>query len=654
VGFRDDAASHPRPSDLAEVVLPRRQRYHPSPLSWRDEVLYFLLVDRFSDGAEGTRPLLDRTDLGAARPSGANGQAWRWDEWARSGAQRYQGGTLSGVRSKLDYLNELGVTTLWLSPVLRQRRALDTYHGYGAADFLDVDPRFGTRQDLVALVDAAHAAGLRVVLDIIFNHTGHNWNYPGNVERLTYRHWPGHYDFGNWLGADDEPITTISTGEQGVWPRELQGPDRYTRAGTGDLGAGDVADPHAEHKRTDFENLRDIATDDPGTLGLMAGIYQYWIALTDCDGFRIDTLKHVGLEEARNFCGAVTEYALGLGKHNFFLVGEVAGGEFLQDFYLDGLARNLSAVLDIGEARTTLDGVGKGLRDPQDYFRGFDALDPGMGSHRNVGDRHVSVLNDHDHVSGIKLRFTPDTSFDHQVVLPVAIQLFTLGVPCLYYGTEQAFAPPESSEQQWLPGFGSSDRYLREAMFGPRHPRRASAAGLPGATVDENLPGFGPFGTAGQHCFDPNHPSYRRIAALVAVRKQLPVLRFGRQYPRPIELFGQLTSPPVGDVLAWSRILDTDEALIVANTHGTRGSVTRRVLVDAQLNPAGATLTVVANTAQAGGPGGSTGSPPVGTRVPVEKDGSGNTFVTVPPLGPSEVLVLVNRSDPDEGAILAP
>ncbi len=165
----------------ADVSLPRRQQFHPSPADWRDEVLYFLLVDRFSDGKEGTRPLLDPSNRSVARPSGHDGQPWRWDLWAQSGAFRWQGGTINGVASKLDYLDDLGVTTIWLSPVFKQRGHLDTYHGYGIQHFLDVDPRFGTRQDLVDLVESAHDKGIRIILDIIFNHSGFNWVYPGGA-----------------------------------------------------------------------------------------------------------------------------------------------------------------------------------------------------------------------------------------------------------------------------------------------------------------------------------------------------------------------------------------------------------------------------------------------------------------------------------------
>jgi glycosidase len=131
MSFTASALSQDRPTSIRrEVVLPRRQSYYPSPVDWRDEVLYFLLVDRFSDGQEAGRPLLDRQNLAAARPDLPGGQPWRWDRWAESG-ERWQGGTLAGVRSRLDYLSQLGVTTLWLSPVFKQRGHLDSYHGYG-------------------------------------------------------------------------------------------------------------------------------------------------------------------------------------------------------------------------------------------------------------------------------------------------------------------------------------------------------------------------------------------------------------------------------------------------------------------------------------------------------------------------------------------
>ena len=631
-----------------DISLPRRQRFHPSPADWRDEVLYFLLVDRFSDAQESSRSRLDRNQRSSARPPGSDGQDWRWDRWAESGAHRWQGGTIQGVASKLDYLQQLGISTIWISPVFKQRGHLDTFHGYGIQHFLDVDPHFGTRQDLVDLVEAAHQRGMRIILDIIFNHSGFNWLYPDDEDQPAYRHFPAHYDFGAWLGREGEVVgNSLDSTEQGVWPAELQDPNCYTRAGFGSLGAGSLDDAHAEHKRTDFFTLRDFALDNPGVLSNLAECYKYWIALTDCDGFRIDTLKHVSFEDGRNFCGEIKEFAANLGKADFFLVGEVAGGDYAQDRYLDVLGHNLNAALDIGDMRPTLQNVAKGLTHAAAYFNGFDAGDAEMGSHRNLGQRHVSILDDHDHVFGSKIRFSSEAASDTQVVAGVALQLFSLGIPCIYYGTEQAFAGPEDSERRYLPAWNGgdhADRYLREAMFGPLHPRRSGLDGIPpDGDTDPDLPGFGPFGTAGAHCFDADFATYRRIASLVRIRQQYPVLRQGRQYLRPTSIFdGPFEFRGPGEILAWSRLLSDEEALCVINTHGTlmRGA---DVLVDAILNSQDGAMTVIASTAAAVVPASGSVSHPVGATLPVQRRADGTAYVEIRELAPSEVLVLVNH-----------
>jgi len=635
MSFAEDVLSRSRPESVHGISCrAERQSYYPSPVDWRDEVLYFLLVDRFSDGREESRELLAKADIKAARPELPGGKPWRWDNWSKSGRQRWQGGTIKGVTSKLGYLKQLGVTSIWLSPVFKQRGHLDTYHGYGIQDFLEVDPRFGSRQDLVELVAAAHAKGLRIILDVVFNHSGANWLYrpdtPGGIYEAVYK-LDGSYPFGSWRDGKGQPVPNIATQEDGVWPTELQHRDCYTRAGTGDMSKGGIDDPNAEHKRSDFCDLRDFDLDQPYVLSDLSRCYKYWMALTDCDGFRIDTLKHVTKEQARNFCGAVKE-----------LVGEISGGDYAQDYYLDALNRNLTAALDIGEMCPILNGVAKGLRSAKDYFSGFNPGGSAMGSHRNTGGRHVSILNDHDHIYGDKIRFSSDASCDHQVAAGVALQLFTLGIPCIYYGTEQAFAGPEPSERKWLPGWKRSDQYLREAMFGPEHPRASGTAGL--HELDMNLPGFGPFGTAGRHCFDENHPVYRRIAAAAELRSRYPALRCGRQYLRRISFLNKsfdLYGP--GEIVAWSRILDDEELLCVMNANGTelRGA---DVIVDADLNSGDtATMTVVLNSAQAAQTQEYSGEHPAGSQVGISNTADGRAFVRIQNIRPAEIIVLINH-----------
>jgi len=674
-----------RPDTLstARELLNRARRdgitYHSSPADWRDELLYFLLPDRFSDGKEHTRSPLERDEIVAFRQA-ASRPGWNWKAWADSG-KHWQGGTIKGIQGRLDYLQGLGITTLWIGPVFKQRARLDSYHGYGIQDFLDIDPRFGNRQQLIELVAAAHAKGMRVILDIIMNHSGDNWGYVAPESPLqsahnepAYLHWPNYY--GNpgdrhtegwqiaWRDETQQGFSTdhhaIQQPHDGVWPRELQTSERYTRAGRGDLGAGSIAEPHAEHKRTDFFSLKDFALDAPQVLAFLADCFKYWIALSDCDGFRIDTVKHISLEEARNFCGAIREFADTLGKRNFLLVGEIAGGDHFQDFVLDHLAvlqRNLSAALDIGSARANLHNVAKGLVSGSHYLDQFNQSDDGFGSHRILGDRHVSIVDDHDHVTGAKVRFSaeiPDHSAvkDYHVVVATAMQLFTLGIPCIYYGTEQAFAGPAQSQlpyllaEGWNDGGNHGDRYLREAMFGPQHPRAAPHLGLQ-AQLDGNnpsLPGFGPFGTAGKHCFDMASPAYRRIAALTKLRGEHDVLRVGRQYPRQIRVFGeQFNFPAAGELVAWSRILDNQEALCIINPHGqeARGG---DVIVAAELWQPGTEFTVVANTAHTANVNYS-GSHPIGSRLNVagRHSSSDPAYLPIRDVLPAEVIVLLKE-----------
>ncbi|MBZ0304328.1 MAG: alpha-amylase, partial [Anaerolineae bacterium] len=360
------AVERTAPQELLSTDLQPRGPVHPSPADWRDQVLYFLLPDRFSDAGETQRPRFDRTNPASfAAPDKA--------AWMRAGTL-FQGGTLKGITSKLDYLHDLGVTALWVGPVWRQRPDLETYHGYGIQNFLEVDPRFGTRQDLRNLVDAAHARGLYVLLDIIYNHSGNNWFYDdAGTARTTlpYRYQPPYPAFG-WRSKTGDPIQEITSLDDGVWPTEFQNLDWYTRAGQ--IGRWDPQPwedprhPDNEFRRGDFFDLKDLNLNQSDTLSAAIKVYQYWIALSDCDGFRIDTVKHVSFEASRNFCGAMREYTESIGKQNFLLLGEVTGGDEMARDYLDIFGRNLDAVLDIGAPSVRLAGMVKGFSDANAFF----------------------------------------------------------------------------------------------------------------------------------------------------------------------------------------------------------------------------------------------------------------------------------------------
>jgi hypothetical protein len=541
--------------------------YTPSPADWRDEVLYFLLPDRFSDGGEATRELLTQTRRAALRTTPARPDI-DWREWAATGT-RWQGGTIAGIRGRLDYLQGLGITTLWIGPLFKERAALDPFPGSDVQNVLELDPHFGSAQDLVALCEDAHARDLRIVLDVLAP--------------------------------------------------------------------------------------KDLALDGSDPLSALIDGCKYWIAASDCDGVRLDTVKHLSLEDARNVCGALREFADRLGKRNFLIVGEIATGEEARAFVIDHLAtarRNLTAALDIGGARVTLTDVAKGLRPAADYFGAFDETSRGFESHRAFGDRHVSIVDDSDHAFGRKLRFSaeiPDASAakERQIVVATTIQLFALGIPCIYYGSEQAFAGPAASQVPFLGdhGWGADARYLREAMFGPAHPLAPHDGDLDSRSVDSDvmLPGFGPFGTFDTHAFDTTSPAYVRIAALCATRARHTVLRVGRQYQRAIRVLGDFALPPAGELVAWSRILDSDEAVVIVNPNGesARGG---QVVIACELSRVGDTFMVAANTAEAGAaPGTFRGPHPAGSRVTVRgrRFVGEPAFVAIEPLPPAEVLILV-------------
>jgi glycosidase len=563
------------PSQLALADLKPRGRVYPSPNDWRDQVLYFFLPDRFSDGGEGQRPLFDRTRPGQFRAPDKG-------EWMAAG-KRFQGGTLKGITSKLDYLQGLGVTALWIGPIWRQRPDLETYHGYGIQNFLEIDPRFGTRQDLRDLVDAAHDRGMYVLLDVIYNHTGNNWFYEDNGAKRTtlpYRYQPP-YPFSGWRSGTGDPTVGVATLEDGVWPEDFQNTDWYTRAGQ--IGKWDPEPwedplhPDNEFRRGDFFDLKDLNLSRVEVLSAVIRVYRYWIALSDCDGFRIDTVKHVSWEASRNFCGAIHEYAESIGKENFLLLGEVTGGTEMARNYLEIFGRNIDVVLDIGAPTTHLAGMTKGLTAPSAFFSQFSGHDF-LGSHRETGRYHVSVLDDHDMVGRGKHRFAannPLPSRYQQVAHAVGVQLTTLGIPCIYYGTEQAFDGTQDRHDYRIEEqLSFEDRYIREAMFGGT---------------------FGAFETAGCHFFDPDHPTYLRIAAIARIRNQPNqiglALRRGRQYLRETSFLGRPFSvPEPGELAAWSRILFDQEVLVALNTHGTesRGA---EVMVDASLHPPGSTMT---------------------------------------------------------------
>jgi glycosidase len=603
--------------DLSE--LKKGREYHPSPADWEDEVLYFLLVDRFSDGKEyGGFSGLDGT--GIANPSSErttplidiNNDARKADrqKWFKAG-QQWCGGTLKGIQDKLGYLKRLGVTAIWLSPIFKQVSGSDTYHGYGIQNFLDIDPHYGTGDDLKDLVEAAHDAGIRVILDIILNHAGDVFAYEGNYRYYYHegKQWPAAGFRENIDDPGSLPFSPVDLRSNPdvwpngvIWPKEFQKPEVWTRKG--EIGGWDS---FPEYLDGDFCTLKDIdhgpAPKDPSiswdvlrrirefypsqALAWLSDVYKYWIAYADIDGYRIDTVKHMEPGAVRFFANVIHEFSQTLGKDNFYLIGEITGGRAHAVNILN--TTGIDAALGINDIPDKLEFLAKGKRSPgkpdtdkqEGYFDLFrNSLLENKHTHQWFGRHVVTMFDDHDQV-GIKQKYRfcgDDSNSDKYLPIALALTLTTSGIPCIYYGTEQTFngADHRTDDNSF------SDVFLRECMFG------------------------GPFGSlqsTGKHFFNEQHEIYRFIKDVNTLRQKHIALRRGRQYLREVSESGNdhdFYSPqPINGKLnwtiAWSRIFSDCEYLCAVNTD-IHNSLTVWVTIDKNCNPPGQKMTCLLST----------------------------------------------------------
>ena len=237
-------------------------------------------------------------------------------------------------------------------------------------------------------------------------------------------------------------------------------------------------------------------------LACLGLVYCFWIAYADLDGFRIDAAKHMGPEALRTFCDVIREFAQSIGKERFLLVGEVSGGR--EHAWEVVEKTGLDAALGIEDVPGKLERMVTGYADPADYFSAVPQLDPGRAGtgHRWYRNQVVTLVDDHDQVrkGSDKCRFCGDSRFRDLAFNVMAVQLTTMGIPCIYYGSEQGF---DSGGRP-----NGSDLVLRENMFGGR---------------------FGGLCTQGRHFFNEDGDLYRALAALIDLRKKLLPLRRGRQ-----------------------------------------------------------------------------------------------------------------------------
>ena len=587
----------------------------PSPQDWRDHWIYFLMIDRFNNPIDTPASTRQTPAIGFDQTFG-----------------EFQGGTFNGVMQRLDYIRQLGAGAIWLTPVLKNcQYEKGTFHGYGIQDFLHAEPRFASPpanarpkpehadDELRALVDAIHARGMYVIFDIVLNHTGNVFGYvrPGQdnapdapFQDAVYEiRW--HNEHGAAAFADFSQAPHPLAPDAAVWPVELQDDRFFRRQGKGaDL-------PRA---KGDFESLKQMVSENAQLDRVLIRAYQYAIARFDCDGFRIDTFKLPDPAFGHTFCAAMREFALSIGKENFFTFGEITTGEegLTQFIGRDTKAENndtmgIDAAIDFA-LEGTLNSV---IKHPDPAKPGPPTLLVDMYQARKRAERtvitthgeasgfFVTFLDNHDRHQRFYFQDPADSHrWDNQLLLALGVLFGLQGIPSLYYGTEQG-----------LHGIGASDASVREALWGK----------LPLA-------------------FDQAHPFYKAIQGISRVRASEPALRYGRQYFR--QLSGNRTdfgiSPFTPGVIAFSRILDASEVLVIGNTSG-QDRFQGEVIVDAELNQADGSFGVLfSNSTKSVAPG-RLRTASAGTVSIREPDGSmsaGPARVLPVTVGPLEVQIL--------------
>ena len=391
--LRTAGGSAPIPFTV-DAPLPAAGRFR----GWSpDDVIYLIMPDRFDDG-----------DPANDDPAGAKGLFDRRDP------HLYHGGDLAGVRARLPYLKALGVTAVWLNPVYANTHVPDTietaggrptapYHGYHAVDYYGVEPHFGTLADLRGLVDAAHAVGIKVILDMVANHTS------------AYHPW-----------VDDPPTPT--------W---YHGTRQYHLANT--FQGWTVADPYAppELKAATLDGwfvnfLPDLNQGDPETARYLTQNSLWWIGATGADGIRQDTWQYVPRAFWHDWMTALNRQ-----YPRLTVVGEVLEGDpALTSFHQggrvgwDGIDPKVQYMFDFPVYFTLRDAFARGhsIR-PVAQMIARDRLYPRP-------DLLVTLLGSHDErrfmgepgatVDGLKLAYT--------------FLLTYRGTPMIYYGDEIGMA----------------------------------------------------------------------------------------------------------------------------------------------------------------------------------------------------------------------
>ena len=391
-------------------TLKERQKAGKDHLGFSNaDVLYMLMPDRFAKGETTDVPKKGKTAL-VLNP-------YKED---RSQPSLRHGGNLEGIRQHLDYFNELGVTALWFTPVLENNspdtdNGFSTYHGYATTDYYRVDPRFGTNAQYRQLIADAHAHGLKVVMDMIFNHCGfeHPW-----VKDMPSKDW---FNLSDWLkesgGASDSRNTSFLQTSYKLTP---------------------ILDPYASavDRRETVEGwfvstMPDLNQRNPHLMRYLIQNSKWWIETAGIDGIRMDTYPYAFAEPMAQWMQELSEE-----YPNFNTVGEtwVTVPAYTATWQDDGGKRKersyLKTVMDFS-FQEALDSCKH--EDTDAWWRGYnriynsfvyDYLYPNSSS-------VMAFIDNHD-----TNRFLEDGQDSLMLKQALALLLTVNRIPQLYYGTE--------------------------------------------------------------------------------------------------------------------------------------------------------------------------------------------------------------------------
>lgn len=438
VSLQLSAATAPQP-----IPLPPLTRQQASP-DWRDQVIYFVLTDRFADGDPSNN------DQGAG-------------EYDPSKSSHYSGGDFAGIQSKLDYIQNLGATALWLTPPVAhqwwsQKAQYGGYHGYWATDFTQVDPHYGDLASYRALATDLHQRQMYLIQDIVVNHTGNFFGYAGD------------YD-----ATDTAKNFVLYEDQSSKQPAPSQMPFAQINRLNPEHAAADIyhwtppiVDPKAPGQEFQYQlsSLADLNTSHPKVRQALKQSYRYWLEQVGVDAFRIDTAKYVEPDFWADFLHApdgILASARALGKSNFLAFGEVF--EASQPFAADGEQKMLQLMST--PSRKALDSV---IAFPL-YFEINAVLAEGrppaqlgyrLQQHSQLfADPHVlpTFINNHD-----TKRFLASGSVD--AFIQAYALLFTIpGIPVIYQGDEQLFR--QTRQAMFKGGWGNpQDQFsTQSAMY---------------------------------------------------------------------------------------------------------------------------------------------------------------------------------------------